>query len=67
MQEFLEAEHKVKNLNLQQLKMSLIEGYFQFLRNTRKIGHNTACKYLACIRTLILPAIREGIVKSDPF
>lgn len=67
MQEFLQVEHKVKNLNLQQLKLSFVEGYFQFLRNSRKIGHNTACKYLSCIRTLLLPAIREGILKSDPF
>lgn len=67
MQEFLEAEYKIKNINLVQLKMSFIEGYFQFLRNNKKIGHNTACKYLTCIRTLLLPAVREGIVKSDPF
>ncbi|MEP7377602.1 MAG: site-specific integrase [Chitinophagaceae bacterium] len=67
MQEFLEAEYKVKNFSLQKLNTTFIEKYFQFLRNEKNIGHNTACKYLACVKTILVPAIREGLVKPDPF
>lgn len=67
MQEFIETEFKVKNLNLQKLSVNLVERYFQFLRNNKNIGHNTSCKYLASLKTLILPALREGLIKSHPF
>ena len=36
MQEFLEAEYKVKNFSLQKLNTTLIEEYFQFLRNDKE-------------------------------
>lgn len=67
MQEFLDAEYKAKNFSLQKLNTSFIEKYFQFLRNQKNIGHNTACKYLACVKTILVPAIREGLIKPDPF
>lgn len=67
MQEFLEAEFSVKNFSLQKVNMDFIEKYFQFLRNDKEIGHNTACKYLACLKTIIMPAVRGGHIKADPF
>lgn len=67
MQEFLEAEYKVKNFSLQKLNTNFMEQFFQFLRSDKNIGHNTACKYLACIKTVLLPAVREGLIKTDPF
>lgn len=42
MQEFLEQEYKVKNFSLQKVNMNFIEKYFQYLRNDKNIGHNTA-------------------------
>lgn len=67
MQEFLETEYKVKNFLLQKLNSNFIDKYFQFLRSTKNIGHNTSCKYLACLKTVIMPAVKSGIIKVDPF
>lgn len=67
MQEYLEAEHKVKNYSLQKLNLNFIERYFQFLRTEKNIAHNTACKYLACLKTIIMPAVKSGVIKVDPF
>jgi len=67
MQEFLESEYKVKNFNLEKLNTTFIEKFFQFLRNKKNVGHNTSCKYLACVKTILTPAIREGLFKADPF
>ncbi len=67
MQEFLEAEYKVKNLSLQKVNMKFMEQFFQFLRNEKNIGNNTSCKYLACVKTNLSPAVREGLIKPDPF
>jgi integrase len=67
MQEFLETEYNVHNISLQRLTVDFMDRYFQFLRSTKLIGHNTACKYFACLKTLLLPALREGLIKSHPF
>ena len=67
MQEFLEAEYKVKNFSLQKVSKEFIKRYFQFLRADKNIGHNTSCKYLSCVKAILLPAIRNGLIKPDPF
>ena len=61
------AEFKVKNFSLQKVDMEFLERYFNFLRTEKEIGHNTACKYLVCVKTIFSPTIRNGIVKPDPF
>ncbi|NOT50088.1 MAG: site-specific integrase [Chitinophagaceae bacterium] len=66
MKDFLQAEYKVKNFGLQKLNAEFIERYFQYLRAEKEIAHNTACKYLVCVKTVLLPAIRTGVI-SDPF
>jgi integrase len=67
MKDFLQAEYKVKNFSLQKVNMEFLEQYFQYLRTEKKIAHNTACKYLVCVKTIFSPAIRNGIIKPDPF
>lgn len=67
MKDFLQAEYKVKNFSLQKVNIEFLERYFQFLRTERNIAHNTACKYLVCLKTIFSPAIRNGFIKPDPF
>ena len=67
MQEFLETEFKVKNFSLQKVNVDFIQRYFSFLQFSKNIGHNTACKYLDCVRAILHPAVHEGIIKPDPF
>jgi len=67
MQEFLETEFKVKNFSLQKVNADFIQRYFSFLQFSKNIGHNTACKYLDCVRAILHPAVHEGIIKPDPF
>jgi len=67
MKDFLQSEFKVKNFSLQKVNQVFLERYFQFLRNEKGIAHNTACKYLVCIKTVFSPAVRTGIIKPDPF
>jgi hypothetical protein len=67
MKDFLQAEYKVKNFSLQKVTMEFLEQHFQYLRTEKRIAHNTACKYLVCVKTIFSPAIRNGIIKPDPF
>lgn len=67
MKDFLQAEFRVKNFSLQKVNMEFMERYFQYLRAEKKIAHNTACKYMVCLKTIFSPAIRNSIIKPDPF
>jgi len=65
--EFLSSEFRMKNYPLANIDIRFLERYFQYLRVVRKIGNNTAVKYLGAFRTLLMPALREGIIRKNPF
>src|SRR4051812_36748924 len=67
MQEFLQTQFKVKNYILYRVNTAFLEKYFHFLRTSKGISNNVAIKYLVFVKTIFYPAIREGILKSDPF
>lgn len=66
-QHFLQTEYKVKNYPLARIDVPFLEKYFQHLRATRGVSHNVAVKYLTFFKTVLMPALRDGLVKDDPF
>lgn len=67
MEEFLMKEFKVRNYSINRLNTHFLEKYFRYLRTTRNLQHNTAVKHLSFVKTVLLPAIRAGVIKNDPF
>jgi site-specific recombinase XerD len=67
MKEFLQCEYKEKNFSLQRVTTEFIEGYYQYMRNEKNLKHNSACKHLSCIKTMISPLVRSAVIKPDPF
>lgn len=67
MLEFLTKEFKVRNHALSRIDKSFLEQYFQYLRSARKISHNSSVKYVTFLKTILMPAIQSGVIKSDPF
>jgi site-specific recombinase XerD len=65
--DFMEQEFKVKNYSLVRIDSKFLELYFQYLRTARNIGNNTAVKYMAFFKTLLMPAIKSRIIRHDPF
>jgi site-specific recombinase XerD len=65
--EFLKNEFKIKNFLLAKIDKQYLEKYLYYLRNGRKIGNNTAVKYMGSLKTVLMPAIQEGIIPHDPF
>jgi site-specific recombinase XerD len=66
-QAFLQLEYKVKNYPIQRIDINFLEKYFQYLRGTRNISHNSSVKYVIFFKTILMPAMRAGILKTDPF
>jgi site-specific recombinase XerD len=67
MKEFLQSEYKVRNFSLQKVNSEFMERYFQYLLTEKVVSYNTACKYISCIKSIFSSAIRNGLIKSDPF
>ena len=44
-----------------------IDKYFYYLSTEKKISNNTAIMYMKSIGTLICTAVKEGLLKHDPF
>lgn len=67
MQEFLRTEFNIKNYILNKVDTRFLEQYFHFLRVNKSLSNNTAIKYMVFVKTILSPAIRDGIIKVDPF
>jgi integrase len=65
--DFLEKEFKVKNYLLVKIDGKFLEKYFQYLRVVKKIGNNTAVKYITFLKTVLMPAIQKGTIRENPF
>ena len=65
--DFLEKEFKVRNYLLVKIDGKFLERYFYYLQGVRKIGNNTAVKYMSSLKTILMPAIRQGIIRQDPY
>ncbi len=66
-QEFILSEFQSKNYPLYKIDRSFLENYFQYLRSIKSISHNTSVKYLTFFKTIMMPALKDGLVKDDPF
>jgi site-specific recombinase XerD len=66
-QSFLQLEYKVKNYPIQRIDVTFLEKYFQYLRSVKNISHNSSIKYVTFFKTILMPAMRAGILKTDPF
>jgi hypothetical protein len=67
MQSFLEQEYKTRKFSLHSLDGKFLEKLFYYLRTDKNVAHNTAVKYLKHLRALIYTAVKDGIIKRDPF
>jgi site-specific recombinase XerD len=65
--DFVQSEYKLNSYPLAQIDVQFLEKFFLYLRSVRKIGNNTSIKYLGAFRTLLMPAIHEGIIRKNPF
>lgn len=64
---FLKYEYKQEDFNIKKIDLSFIENFEFYLKTKRKCNHNTTMKYLKNFRKIILIAIKQKAITSDPF
>jgi site-specific recombinase XerD len=64
---FIDRQHNSKNFPLYKIDQKLLIAYFQYLRTTKEISHNTSVKYMGSLKTILMPVIKESHIRHDPF
>ncbi len=64
---FIKFRYKKEDISLDKLNFEFIERFDLFLQNERKIGNNTAVKYVQATRKIINDAVKYGWMIKDPF
>jgi|694.fasta_scaffold31960_8 site-specific recombinase XerD len=65
--DFLTSTHANKKILLANLDAHFTHDFFHYLRTHRKIGNNSAIKYIGVFRTVLTPAIDDGVIQVNPF
>ena len=65
--DFIRWKYKVEDLDIQKLNYEFITDFEYWLKSVRNIGHNTAIKYLATFKKIVIICIKNGWLPRDPF
>jgi site-specific recombinase XerD len=66
-QSFLKWKYKIDDIDIRKLNYEFINDYAFWLKTKRNCNHNTAMKYLANFKKVVLLCIKNGWLQKDPF
>lgn len=64
---FLLNTYNIRDLKISNLKKHHIESYYTYLIREREVSHNYAIKHLYIFKTLVIRAIDNGWLKTNPY
>jgi len=65
--EFLKQKYKNNDMTIASINNTFLMDFFYFLRTQKLNGHNSSLNYIKSLKTVLMPAIKNGILKNDPF
>jgi len=65
--DFIAFKYNADDLEFRELNFEFIKDYEFYLKTVRKISNNTALKYIANFKKIVLRAIDRDIIATDPF
>jgi len=65
--DFIRWKYKAEDLDILKLNYEFITDFEYWLKSVRNIGHNTAIKYLATFKKIVIICIKNGWLPRDPF
>lgn len=67
LQEFMQAEYNISEIPLNQIKMDFIVKFEHFVKTGKKCSHNSALKYMKNLKKIILYALGNNWLETNPF
>lgn len=65
--DFIRWKYKAEDIDIFKLNYEFITEFEYWLKSVRNIGHNTAIKYLATFKKIVIICIKNGWLPRDPF
>lgn len=65
--DFIAFKYNTNDIEFRELNFEFVKDYEFYLKTVRKISNNTAIKYIANFKKIVLRAIDRDIITSDPF
>ncbi len=65
--EYLTDKYKRKDLRFSELNYTILSGFEHYLKTANMMVNNTAMRMLKTLKTIVLEARREGLIKVDPY
>lgn len=65
--EFVKFKYRSSDIAVGAITNSFIKEFFYYLRSQKNNSHNTSVNYVKCLKTVLMPAIKNGAIQIDPF
>jgi len=64
---YLKEKYNRTDIEMVEINKSFLDGWFNYIRTTLKIGHNTSINYMKNLKKICLIAWNDGIIPNNPF
>ena len=65
--EFMQKKRAIRNIPVSKIDEDFLKEFFQFLRKEKGNSNNSACALMGCLSGVLHPAIKNKVIKVNPF
>ena len=65
--EYLAIKTGGRNIPVSKVNIEFVNGFYQFIRKEKKNGHNSTAALMGCLKSIMLPAVKNRTIKDNPF
>jgi len=56
-----------RNFPVSKINIDFINGFYQYMRREKKNSHNSTSALMGCLKSILLPAVKNRVIKENPF
>jgi site-specific recombinase XerD len=67
LEEYLAFKTGGRNIPVSKVNIEFVKGFYQFIRKEKQNGHNSTAALMGCLKSILLPAVKNRTIKENPF
>ena len=67
LKEYIFLQTGLKNLPVSRIDKTFLEGFFKYLRVTKKNSFNSSSSLMNCLKTILQEPVKKGVIRYNPF
>lgn len=65
--EYLAYKAGGRNFPVSKVNLDFVSGFYQYMRREKKNSHNSTSALMGCLKSILLPAVKNRVIKENPF